>query len=141
MRISLTFILLALTLQLCTAQGMTTDSLGFQTFEMTEGDTTYVMKQYIIAFLKTGPNRDHHEAEAAKIQAGHLAHMNTLAEQKKICIAGPLGDDGGLRGIVIYNVATLVEAKAVVKADPAVIAGRLDVEVHPWWAAKGSKLY
>lgn len=123
------------------AQEMETDSLGFMTFEMTEGDTTYIMKQYFMAFLKKGDTRDQSEAEAAEIQAGHLAYMNRLAEEKKICIAGPFGDDGEVRGIVIYNVATLEAALALVNADPAVIAGRLSIEVHPWWAAKGSSLY
>ena len=67
--------------------------------------------------------------------------MNKLAEEKKICIAGPFGDDGELRGVVIYSVPTLEEAQRLVETDPAVIAGRLIIEVHPWWAAKGSSLY
>jgi len=25
--------------------------------------------------------------------------------------------------------------------DPAVIAGRLTIEIHPWWGAVGSKLH
>jgi len=141
MRILLIIILLCTNTAMLSAQEVQTDSLGFMTFEMTEGDTTYIMKQYFMAFLTSGPNRDQPEEEAAEIQAGHLAHMNKLAEEKKICIAGPFGDDGLMRGIVIYNVATLEEAQALVKSDPAVIAGRLDIEVRPWWAAKGSSLY
>jgi len=116
------------------------DSLGFETFEMQEGDTTYVMKKYFMAFLKTGPNRDHTEEEAIEIQKGHMDHLNWLAEEKKISIAGPFADDGDIRGIVIFNVPTQEKVEELVALDPAVKAGRLILEVHPWWAAKGSKL-
>jgi len=29
----------------------------------------------------------------------------------------------------------------MVDNDPAVIAGRLTMEIHPWWGAVGSKLH
>lgn len=122
------------------AQELQIDSLGFETFEMTEGDTTYLMKKYFMAFLKAGPTRDQSEEHAKVIQAGHMAHINILAEEKKITIAGPFGDDGEVRGILVFNVPTQEEVEALVAQDPAVKAGRLILEVHPWWAAKGSKL-
>ncbi len=122
------------------AQELIVDSLGFETFEMTEGDTTYVMKKYFMAFLKRGPITDQTPEEAAQIQEGHLAHMNQMAEEGKIDIAGPFGDEGELRGIIIFNVPSQDEVETLVAKDPAVIAGRLILEIHPWWAAKGSKL-
>ncbi len=122
------------------AQELQIDSLGFETFEMTEGDTSYVMKKYFMAILKTGPNRDHSAEQATEIQKGHMENISLLAEQKKICIAGPFGDQGEMRGILIFNVPTMEEVKALVAQDPAVIAGRLILDVHPWWAAKGSIL-
>ncbi len=112
----------------------------FEEFEMKEGDTTYVMKKYYIAFLKAGPIRGQDEAEANKIQTAHLNHLNELAEAGKIIIAGPMGDEGELRGIVIFNVPTQEEAEKLAAEDPAVKAGRLIIEIHPWWAAKGSTL-
>lgn len=137
-----TITLLAILLSLTTAltQDLQVDSLGFETFEMTEGDTSYVMKKYFMAFLKEGPTRDQSPEEAVIIQNGHLGYMNQLADENKLSIAGPFGDDGEIRGIVIYNVPTLEEATELVKNDPAVKAGRLTIEVHPWWAAKGSTL-
>ena len=122
------------------SQDLQVDSLGFETFEMTEGDTTYVMKKYFMAFLKKGPVRDQSPDETALIQEGHLSYMNQLAEENKLSIAGPFGDDGEFQGIVIYNVPTLEEATRLVQNDPAVKAGRLSIEVRPWWAAKGSTL-
>jgi len=140
MKFIIFIILITSSLQQSTAQELVIDSLGYETFEMAEGDTTYTMKKYFIAFLKTGPNRAHTEEESAAIQAGHMAHINQMAAGKKINIAGPFGDDGDIRGILIFNVPTLEEVEKLVAQDPAVIAGRLILEVHPWWAAKGSKL-
>ena len=51
-----------------------------------------------------------------------------------------MGDNGDIRGIVVYNTATQKEADSLANMDPMVKAGRLIVEVHPWWAAKGGKL-
>ncbi len=121
-------------------QSIERDSLGFETFSYQEGDTTYVMKKYFMAFLKEGPDRTQSQEEAMIIQKDHLAHMEKLAKENKINIAGPFGDDGEIKGIVIYSVPTLEEALALTTADPAVKAGRLIIEVHPWWAAKGSTL-
>ena len=117
------------------------DTSLFETFEMTEGDTTFLMKKYYMVFLKNGPVRDQDEPTAAKIQEQHLAHMNRLAEEKKIVAAGPFDDDGDIRGIVIYSVSNMEEAKELTGKDPAVQAGRLVVEVHPWWAAVGTVFY
>ncbi len=111
-----------------------------ETFEMEEGDTTYVMQKYFMVFLKRGPNRSQDEQEAQEIQKQHLAHLNKVYEMGKTSITGPFGDDGDIRGIVIYNTATKEEAEKLAKQDPAVQAGRLVVEVHPFWAAKGSRL-
>jgi len=113
----------------------------FQTFSYQEGDTTYVMKQYFMCMLKTGPNRDQDKTLADEIQAGHMAHLNAMAEANKVCMVGPMGDEGEIRGIVIFNTKTLEEAEQLANADPAVKAGRLSVEIHPWWCAVGSKLF
>lgn len=113
----------------------------YETFEMTEGDTSYVMKKYFMVFLKPGPNRDQDKEETAKIQEAHLAHMSKLAEEDKICIAGPFDSDGSISGMVIYSVYSKEEAIRLTQEDPAVKAGRLLVEIHPFWAAMGSKLH
>ncbi|MGB0979911.1 MAG: YciI family protein [Croceimicrobium sp.] len=116
------------------------DDQGFETFEMTEGDTTFVMKKYFLVLLKSGDQRNQDELEAAKIQTAHLAHMDSLANLGQLDMAGPMGDNGDLKGIVVLRVPTMERAKACVQADPAVRAGRLSYELHPWWAAKGSML-
>lgn len=113
---------------------------GYQTFRYEEGDTTYLMQQYYMVFLKKGENRSQDSTEATELQKQHMAHLSRMAEEGYASLVGPLGSDGEIRGIAVYNTATQKEADSLAKLDPAVKAGRLKVEVHPWWTAKGGKL-
>lgn len=113
---------------------------GYQTFRYEEGDTTYLMQQYYMVFLKRGENRNQDSIEAAELQKQHLAHLSRMAEEGYASLIGPFGGDGDIRGIAVYNTATEKEADSLAKLDPMVKAGRLKVEVHPWWTAKGGKL-
>jgi uncharacterized protein len=72
-----------------------------------------------------------------EIQKGHMANINRLAEMKKLIAAGPFGDDGRLRGIFVFRVGSLEEAKALTATDPAVQAGRLAMEFHTWMVPEG----
>jgi len=115
---------------------------GFEVFDYVDEKTkdTTLMQQYFIAFLKSGPNRSQSEEEASKLQAAHLAHLGKMYELGYADISGPFGDDGEIRGITIYNVPTLEMADSLANADPMVKAGRLVIEIHPWWAGKGLPL-
>lgn len=118
-----------------------TTNLGPNEFLMQEGDTFYIMKQYFMAFLNAVPNRPELDsATTMEIQMAHLGHLDSLARIGKIDVVGPFGDDTESRGIAIYNVATLEEAEELANQDPAVKAGRLLIEVRPWWSAKGTRL-
>jgi hypothetical protein len=44
-------------------------------------------------------------------------------------------DDGEMRGIYIFNVTTIEEAKKLTETDPAIQAGRLEMELHPWYGS------
>lgn len=115
---------------------------GYQVFDYVDEKTkdTTLMQQYFIAFLKRGPIRNQNEEEGNRLQSEHLAHLSKMYELGYADISGPFGDDGDIRGITIYNVPTLKIADSLANADPMVKAGRLIVEVHPWWAAKGFPL-
>lgn len=108
-------------------------------FEMKEGDTVYVMKQYIMVFLKRGEKANTFSEEKRKeLQAGHMENMGRLSKLGKLIVAGPFGDDTDLRGIFIMDCESIEEAKALVETDPSIQAGRLQAEYHPWWTAKGT---
>ena len=115
---------------------------GYEVFDYVDeksGDTI-LMQQYFIAFLKSGPRRSQSEEEADSLQRLHLAHLGRMYEEGHADISGPFGDDGEIRGITIYNTPTLEMADSLANMDPMVKAGRLVIEIHPWWAAKGFPL-
>lgn len=99
------------------------------------GADDYGMKQYVMAFLKRGPNRDRSKEEAEELQRGHMDNIGKLAEAGKLVLAGPFLNDGELRGIYIFDVKTEEEAKALVETDPAIQAGSLVMELIPWYGS------
>jgi len=107
----------------------------------TAGPGGYEMAHYFLAFLYRGPNWTPQETEETKrIQEGHMANIRKMAESGKLIVAGPFLDDGDLRGIFLFQNVSREEAEQLCAADPAVQAGRLRIELHPWFAAKGIKV-
>ena len=91
-----------------------------------------------LAFLKRGAKwTPEKTTQTEEIQKGHMANINRLAETKKLVVAGPFGDNGTLRGIFVFKVGSLEEAKALAETDPAVQAGRLALDIHPWQVPEG----
>jgi uncharacterized protein YciI len=91
-----------------------------------------------IAFLVRGDKWTPDKTpETEAIQKAHLANIVRLAELKKLVVAGPIGDDGTLRGIFVFRVDSIEEARSLAATDPAVQAGRLAVQVHPWVVPEG----
>lgn len=92
------------------------------------------MAQYFVGLIYRGPTWSREvTVEVQEVQAAHLANIDRLVESGEMVMAGPIGDDGDLRGLFFYNVDTLEAARAIVDSDPAVQNGRLRVELHPWW--------
>ena len=96
------------------------------------------MTTYFLALLSRGPKATAEQTPDAKpIWTGHMKNIQTMAADGKLVAAGPMADTGPLRGIFILAVRSLEEAKALADADPAVKAGLLVAEVHPWMSQKG----
>jgi uncharacterized protein len=99
------------------------------------------MTTYYVGLLYRGPNATTEPTpETQKIQEAHMAHIREMAQSGKLLLAGPFSDDGKLRGMFVFRVDSMEEAKALSEADPAVKAGRLVVELHPWYSAKGIRV-
>lgn len=99
------------------------------------------MKPFVMVFLKRGPGTFTKE-ERSRLVNLHLENIGKLAEAKKLVLAGPFMEDGDLRGIYIFDVKTVEEAKALTETDPAVKAGVFSMELHPWYASAALvKLY
>jgi uncharacterized protein len=96
------------------------------------------MVTYYFVLLTRGPKwTPEQTAETQKIQDGHLANIGKLHDAGKLALAGPFTDKGSWRGIFILKAASVEEAKSLVDTDPAVQAGRLAFEIHPWMTKKG----
>lgn len=101
----------------------------------TLGADDYGMKQYVMAFLTAGPVRNQDSARAAELQRGHLDNIGRLASEGKLVLAGPFLDGGDIRGIFIFDVKTVEEARELILTDPAIQAGRLEMELRPWYGS------
>jgi uncharacterized protein YciI len=99
------------------------------------GADKYGMKKYIMAFLKEGPTRLTDSAARMQLQMAHLKNISKLADEGKLVVAGPFLDDQPIKGIFIFNVATIEEAKTLTETDPAIKAGSLIMELHPFYCS------
>ena len=104
------------------------------------GADEYGMKQYVMAFLKEGPNQSLDSAAAAQLQRAHLDNIFRMADEGKLAVAGPFLDGGDLKGVYIFNVKTVEEARALTESDPAIKAGRLVMELHPWYGSAATMM-
>jgi len=103
----------------------------------TIGPGGWEMTTYYVGFLYKGEKWTPEETpETKKIQEGHMANIQRLGAEGKLVIAGPFTDGGDLRGLYVFRVASMEEARALVETDPAVKSGRLRFEIHPWFAAR-----
>lgn len=100
-------------------------------------DKQFEMKQYYLVLLKRGPNQDTASATVKPLMQAHLAHLTRMYEEGKMSLCGPLMVDHDIRGICVYNIDDKEEVRRLAESDPAVRAGRLVVEVLPWYSAKG----
>lgn len=99
------------------------------------GADDYGMRQYVLAFLRAGPNRERTAEEATALQRAHLDNIKRLADMGKLVLAGPFLDGGELRGLYLFDVKTIEEAEELTRTDPAIMAGSLVMELHPWYGS------
>ena len=91
--------------------------------------------QFQMAIMKKGPEWvSTKEPERKQIRQQHLANVLSLLDSGKAVITGPFDDDTDLAGIFILRASSTAEAKSWVDADPAVKAGLMVPEMHPWWS-------
>jgi uncharacterized protein len=98
------------------------------------------MEKYYVVLLKRVPNAPKLEGSALEeLQKKHLGHLRAMYEAGKMVIAGPFDEqrDETLRGMCLYRVPTIDEARKLAEQDPMVRAGRLQVDVLAWWVEKG----
>jgi uncharacterized protein YciI len=96
---------------------------------------------YELVLLRRPEGRPRINDETADLlQRQHLGHLANMTEAGYLKVVGPLEDqpDESWRGVCIYQVGSLDEARRFAEMDPAVRAGQFRIEVMRWYTAKGA---
>jgi uncharacterized protein YciI len=98
-----------------------------------EPETTQGMEQYTLVLLKSGEKWNPSAPGFMDVMKQHHAVVKEMTERGKIAVAGPFpfSNPGELQGVTIFRVGAEETAK-LVQDDPAVKAGLLKAEIHPW---------
>ena len=99
------------------------------------GADEHGMKRYVMAFLKRGKTKLTDSIARKELQKKHLENITRLAEEGKLIVAGPFLENKDIRGIFIFNVESVEEAQKLTASDPAIQAGTLEMELHPWYGS------
>ena len=83
---------------------------------------------------------DYPDEELERIQREHLAYHARLRESGDVVTNGPVDGqpDPSLRGLTFYRTGSIERSQELAEADPAVLAGRLAVEIMTWYCPPGS---
>nr|WP_255553548.1 YciI family protein [Caenimonas aquaedulcis] len=93
------------------------------------------MRSYVLVILQTGPNRVPAGPERDEMFKGHFANMGRLAKEGKLALAGPFDGADGWRGLFIFAVADVEEAKKLTATDPVIIKGEMVAQYHPYYGS------
>jgi len=83
---------------------------------------------------------DYPDEELERIQREHLAYHARLRESGDVVTNGPVDGqpDPSLRGLTFYRTGSVERARELAEADPAVLAGRLAVDIMTWYCPPGT---
>jgi uncharacterized protein YciI len=98
------------------------------------------LEEFQLVFLRRPVSpTSYDDATLDRIQSEHLSYLASLRDSGQVVVNGPVVDqaDESLRGLTFFRVGSLDEARALAEADPAVQAGRLEIEVMRWWCPPG----
>ena len=105
------------------------------------GADEHGMRSYVLVILKTGPKRMPDGAERDAMFAGHFANMERLAKEGKLALAGPFAKDSdGWRGLFVFAVDGIDEARALTATDPVIANGEMVADYHAWYGSAATML-
>ncbi len=98
------------------------------------------LREYTIGFLRRGPEsgKPRTDEEAKKVQEGHMANINRMANEGMLKVAGPMGGNGDLRGLFFFITTDREKIKRECDQDPAIKGGRLKMDLYTLYMGKGS---
>ena len=93
------------------------------------------MRRYVLVVLKTGPAKTPAGPERDEMFRGHFANMKRLSDEGKLALAGPLDGVDGWRGLFVFAVSDIAEAKKLTETDPVLIKGKMVAEYHKYYGS------
>lgn len=93
------------------------------------------MRSYVLVILKTGPHRVPAGAERDAMFRGHFENMKRLSAEGKLALAGPLDGVDGRRGLFVFAVADIDEARRLTATDPVIVQGEMVAEYHKYYGS------
>jgi len=94
------------------------------------GADEYGMRNYVLVILKTGPTPMPKGDKRTEMFKGHFANIQRLAAAGKLAVAGPFDGTEGWRGMFVFAVKDIDEAKALTATDPVIQTGEMVAEYH-----------
>jgi len=99
------------------------------------------MRRYVLVILKTGPTRVPDGDARKAMFAGHFANIERLSKEGKLALAGPFDKDpAGWRGLYVFAVETVEEARRLTATDPVIVNGEMVAEFHPWYGSAATMM-
>ena len=96
------------------------------------------MRKYVLVVLRTGPTRVPDGPARDAMFAGHFANIQRLVDAGKLVLAGPFADaPDGWRGLFLFAVDTIDEARALTATDPVIAQGEMVADYHAWYGSAG----
>jgi uncharacterized protein YciI len=93
------------------------------------------MRQYVMVILKTGPAPKPKGPERDEMFKGHFANIQRLAKAGKLVLAGPFDGVDGWRGMFIFAVKDIDEARQLTATDPVIASGEMVAEYHVYYGS------
>jgi uncharacterized protein YciI len=93
------------------------------------------MRSYVFVLLRTGPNKVPAGPERDEMFKGHFANMKRLSDEGQLALAGPFDGVDGWRGLFIFAVEDIEEARKLVATDPVVVKGEMTPEFHKYYGS------
>ncbi len=101
------------------------------------------LEEYQLIMLRTPPDAPSYDDETTMaIQRDHLAFYTSMREAGHVVTNGPVRDqpDQALRGLAIYAAESLARARELAATDPAVQAGRLEIQAMTYLCRPGTMI-
>src|SRR4029079_9221749 len=99
------------------------------------GADQHGMRPYVMVILKTGPTPKPKGKERDEMFKGHFANIQRLADAGKLALAGPFDGVDGWRGMFIFAVKDIDEAKQLTATDPVIASGEMIAEYHQYYGS------